>query len=344
MSAQPRMGFGRRSTTGFTLVELLVVIGIIALLISILLPALGKARDSANTVKCAANLKSVGQGFAQFLAVNKGVYPAAYRYNNQNGDPVADVKQEPVSDIHGYTHWSYFIYGEGKAPLNAFTCPTLNEGGLPPSNPASPADLASGQSFSQPGAKDKQVRRIAYTVNEAILPQNKFHSGVRGAGPANSHPAQFVRQSQIKNPARTILATELPNDWRILAATGAEGEADTIVKSHRPVAGFVGIDGNWERLSAVTRNDRGLPVYRRATAGSLTYPGIAPNVTAPYNRQVSADMVGRNHGARGKKATTNFLYADGHVETKTLAETLGAGAAFEWGATLYGYRNASIEQ
>lgn len=69
------MQSGRRD--GFTLVELLVVIGIIAVLISILLPALNVARTSARSVTSLSNLRQLGIGLAMYVNDNKQYYPAA---------------------------------------------------------------------------------------------------------------------------------------------------------------------------------------------------------------------------------------------------------------------------
>src|SRR5688500_1835353 len=104
-----------RQSHAFTLVELLVVIGIIAILIGILLPSLSRVRESANTVKCAANLRAIGQGVAVYIANNRGALPAAVVFSGMKlagGQQYGPGGTQAAGDIwsRGYISWSSQIF------------------------------------------------------------------------------------------------------------------------------------------------------------------------------------------------------------------------------------------
>jgi prepilin-type N-terminal cleavage/methylation domain-containing protein/prepilin-type processing-associated H-X9-DG protein len=71
----------------FTLIELLVVVSIIALLVSILLPALGLAKELSKTVFCRTNLRSLGNGMVLYQGGNNGLVVPSYNMTGTNGGP-----------------------------------------------------------------------------------------------------------------------------------------------------------------------------------------------------------------------------------------------------------------
>jgi prepilin-type N-terminal cleavage/methylation domain-containing protein len=129
----------RGSRGGFTLVELLVVIGIIALLISILLPALSKARDSALRIKCLGQLRSLAQLVFVYAANNRGHMPVGAMA--LNGGAAVQLNEEFVTE-EMYTNLGFTDIEidtgptagawNGKPLANPWICPANpTQNGLP---------------------------------------------------------------------------------------------------------------------------------------------------------------------------------------------------------------------
>ena len=83
----------RHLRSAFTLVELLVVIGLIAFLVALLMPVLGRVRDSANQMRCTSNLNQLGVAMLMYAADNDKMFPFAAPLDNS---PVGDLPEDYI--------------------------------------------------------------------------------------------------------------------------------------------------------------------------------------------------------------------------------------------------------
>ena len=326
-------------SAGFTLIELLVVIAIIALLVGILLPALGQARASARAIKTGVNLRSAGLGVNNYTSTFNGIFPVSYVYPRDNDTTewrMADQTDNPPAGV-SYLHWSYMLFGGDKGGgvnEEAFTSPAAPGGGAPRANPGPNAeDWVSGQQDgsgstapTQSSLKDRQTARVAFAGNGAIFSRNKFASA------GTPRKQQFVRDNWIDNASATILATEyhFKPGWSTLKPTTS---SEPTIKSHRPIMPFVGVSAGGDTLMEPVR-----PItanfwsFRYNTEAEIYKETDIPDgVIEDANSPISA--VGRlQPGKDSKGGSANFVFIDGHVELTTLLETVKKR---RWGSKVF---------
>jgi len=185
---------------GFTLIELLVVISIIALLLSILMPALNKARASGRAVVCMSNLRQFGVATQTYVAANKDVLPLVTERFWSSGLLV------PKGNDGGRGwSWAGLLHNTGGFGIASFHCPADQRGRnkLDISSLWNPKDIAEYDTMYTAG---KQISYSAVMVNYAYatIPWSQPYSAYG--------QLTTVRMSKVPSPATKQTIWDGPYD------------------------------------------------------------------------------------------------------------------------------------
>ncbi|MGE3180718.1 MAG: prepilin-type N-terminal cleavage/methylation domain-containing protein [Phycisphaerae bacterium] len=205
----------------FTLIELLVVIGIIALLVAILVPALGGARRGARTTVCQANLRGVMLGMHTYSNDYADAVVPSYTIKGTTGGAL-----HPLEGWGPILHQGAYVHGNRRLDSNPYTCPdTLDRFGLPtaqtgsdPDNPKGYMDwptvltLSAAYPRTIPPRGFNEIIRVGYWINAEnpigtprAFVQGRHFTGSVGFGPdADGKFLEANRLSQFREPSRLI--------------------------------------------------------------------------------------------------------------------------------------------